>query len=331
MKASPPGMPGLSDWLTNLSQFLARLGVIAVVLGTLATLPARWYWFSDLLANLRIQQLIAGAIVVLFCLFIKQFRLALIGALCFSVHLVPMMPELVPTSASGATADAPLRLMTINVLTRNHAYQRVADEIRQVDPDLVAILELSSGLNAYLSRELADAYPHRLSSPEDSGNFGIGVFSKLAFDEARMFQLNENITSIEVVCGGNQVVATHPLPPMGSDGFQSRNQHLSLLAARISQQRHEFPERPIVVLGDFNVTPWSPHFRRFQRASGLHRAKLGIAVTPTWYARGSDFPFGLVLDHIFINDSLRCVEYRVGDDIGSDHRSVSVALRRTRF
>ncbi|QEF99042.1 Endonuclease/Exonuclease/phosphatase family protein [Stieleria maiorica] len=323
-------MPGLIDWIGKLARFLARIGVIAVLLGTSATLPARWFWFSDLLASLRIQQLIAAGITVLFCLLVKQFRLALIGSICISVHLVPMMPELVPAAVSGPAGNAPLRLMTMNVLTRNQDYQRVVDEIRQVDPDLVAVLELSSGLNGYLSNGLADVYPHAVSSPEDTGNFGIGVFSKRPFDEARMFQLNENITSIEVVCDGNLIVATHPLPPMGSRGFRSRNEHLTLLAERMVRHRHDFPERSVAVLGDFNVTPWSPHFRRFQRESGLIRAKLGIAVMPTWYARDSSFPFGLVLDHIFISDSLRCVDYRVGRDVGSDHRSVSVALTHTK-
>ncbi|QDV82025.1 endonuclease/exonuclease/phosphatase family protein [Stieleria magnilauensis] len=314
--------------LTNVFSALARLACLAVLLVTAATLFARWFWVSDLLANLRTQQLIAIAVVIALSAIVRQSRLVWIAAVCFMVHFAAMFAQWIPDPMPAAGVEPSLRVMTMNVLTSNRSYQRVLDEIREVDPDVVAILELNRGLDDFLTDQLSPRYPHAVTRPQDHGNFGIGVYSKLQFARSEAFELNENIKSIEVECLGCRLIATHPLPPMGAGRFRSRNEHLQLLAERIQRTQKRAPEQPIVVMGDLNVTPWSPHFGAFGRRSGLRRAKQGLAVTPTWYAGGSSFPMGLVLDHILISRSLECASYRVGPHIGSDHRSVSVDLRR---
>ncbi|MDV6030797.1 MAG: endonuclease/exonuclease/phosphatase family protein [Phycisphaera sp. RhM] len=315
---------------TNVFAALARLACLAVLLVTAATLFARWSWVSDLLANLRIQQLIAIVVVIVLCTMVRQSRVAWIVAVCFMVHVASMFAQLIPNPISAAAGEPSLRVMTLNVLTSNRSYRQVLDEIREVDPDVVAILELSRGLDDFLTDQLSAEYPHVLTRPQDHGNFGIGVYSKHPFADANAFELNESIKSIEVECLGCRLIATHPLPPMGADQFGSRNEHLQLLAERLGRPHKRAAAQPIIVMGDLNVTPWSPHFGEFERRSGLRRARQGLAIAPTWYASGSSFPMGLVLDHILISRSLECASYRVGPDIGSDHRSVSVELRRRR-
>ena len=113
---------------------------------------------------------------------------------------------------------------------------------------------------------------------------------------------------------------------MGDRLFRSRNEHLQLLAKRTQQSLTESPQIPVIVMGDFNLTPWSPHFLDFESTSGLRRAKQGVGLTPTWYARGASFPMGLVIDHMFVSGVLQIDEYHVGEDIGSDHRSVSMLI-----
>ncbi|QDV44671.1 Endonuclease/Exonuclease/phosphatase family protein [Stieleria neptunia] len=328
--SDPPHIetPKRSSGLTEAVVALARLASLAVLLVTFATLFARWFWVSDLLANLRTQQLIAIVAVIALCTLVRQSRLAWIAAACFLVHFASIFVQLIPDPTTGPGGEPSLRVMTMNVLTGNRSYRQIVEEIRDVDPDVVAILELSRGLDDHLSDRLSLQYPHALTRPEDHGNFGIGIYSKHPFADAHAFELNEDIASIEAECLGYRLIATHPLPPMGARGFRSRNEHLALLAERIDRGRKRVPEQPIIVMGDLNVTPWSPHFGEFERRSGLRRAKQGLAVTPTWYAGGSRFPMGLVLDHILISPSLECASYRVGPGIGSDHRSVSVDVRR---
>ncbi|MCS7467559.1 endonuclease/exonuclease/phosphatase family protein [Stieleria sp. ICT_E10.1] len=328
--SDPPEIetPIRSSLLTNVFAALARLACLAVVLVTVATLFARWFWVSDLLANLRTQQWIAIVAVIALCTMARQSRFAWIAAVCFMVQFASLFAQLIPDPMTAPGGEPLLRVMTMNVLTSNRSYRRVLDEIREVDPDVVAILELSRGLDDFLTEQLSTEYPHALTRPQDQGNFGIGVYGKHPFASSDAFELNEYVKSIEVECLGYRLIATHPLPPMGARQFRSRNEHLHLLGERIHRAQKRAPEQPIIVMGDLNVTPWSPHFGEFERRSGLRRARQGLAITPTWYAGGSRFPMGLVLDHILISRSLECASYRVGPDVGSDHRSVSVQLKR---
>jgi endonuclease/exonuclease/phosphatase (EEP) superfamily protein YafD len=108
--------------------------------------------------------------------------------------------------------------------------------------------------------------------------------------------------------------------------FAHRNLHLQKLSEKIrNEQQHPAPQ-PVIVVGDFNLTPWSPIFADFERSSGLHNAADGFGFTPTWY-RFDGFPFGLVLDHVLVSGDMQCAAYDVGPDIRSDHRSVTVQLR----
>jgi endonuclease/exonuclease/phosphatase (EEP) superfamily protein YafD len=59
------------------------------------------------------------------------------------------------------------------------------------------------------------------------------------------------------------LVATHPLPPMGARNFNHRNKHLALLGQRIQEQFRGDPAESVILLGDLNLTPWSPLFHDF--------------------------------------------------------------------
>lgn len=304
-----------------------RMSCLAVVLVTLATLPARHFWLADLLANLRMQQVIAITFAIAVNVIGRQFRIAALASVCLVIHLAQMSPHSLTFPASSQPEAGAMRLMTINVLTANQRYDEIVNEIRTADPDLVAIIELSSVLGKHLDSKIANRYPYSSTRGDDWSNFGIGIYSKHPLSCIECFQLNETIDSIEVECNGYQIIATHPLPPMGNRGFRSRNEHLFLLADRVKQFSKRNPDTPVAVMGDFNLTPWSPLFGDFEAHSGLHRAKRGLGIRPTWYARNATFPLGLVLDHVFVSQDLSCIEYQVGSNIGSDHRSVTVTVQ----
>ncbi|MCO8122206.1 endonuclease/exonuclease/phosphatase family protein [Stieleria sp. TO1_6] len=306
---------------------LARLGSLGAILLTASCFLARYHWAADLVANLRIQVMIGISGTLLACLIAQQFRLAALTAGLALIHLLIMAPQLSPPSSPGeATEASPLRLMTINVLTSNSDHDRIAAHIVELDADVVAVIELSSSLQIALEQRIGDRYPYSLLRPQDLGNFGMGLYSKSPLASARVFQLNESIDSIEATCQGVRVIATHPLPPMGSRQFLSRNEHLRQLAQRVADYQTDQRKIPTVVMGDLNLTPWSPIFAEFERRSGLIRARRGLGIQPTWYARGGAFPFGLALDHVLIDPSMHCRWYQVGSDVGSDHRSVTVDL-----
>ncbi|MFK7818958.1 MAG: endonuclease/exonuclease/phosphatase family protein [Planctomycetaceae bacterium] len=227
-------------------------------------------------------------------------------------------------------ANAPdLKFMLANVFTTNAQHHLVISEVLREDPDIIAILELSSAMKQrWDAEDMIQAYPYRITAPQDDGNFGIGLYSRLPFLEEQIVPFNVldiKTISATVDCSGTEyrVIATHPLPPMGARGFSLRNEHLRQLADHISEIRKSGV--PLILLGDLNLTPWSPLFHDLESQTNLRRAGRGYGLAPTWYIRPV-LPLGLKLDHALISDNLVCTNHKVGNDIGSDHRPVFVEV-----
>ena len=306
---------------------VSRLTALLCSVATAISLLAHYWWLADLIANLRIQ-LIIGLIFSVAGLFAtRQNRLATCMAAVLLWHCSWIAPYLVaPPKPVGVR---PLKICTVNVLTQNPQHDKVLAVLKDADPDILAVLELGSALESRLIEELSDDYPHRITEPSDDGNFGIGLWSKLPLQDKQIFHLTVPLVpsiSVQVIWEGRPVrlFATHPIPPMNSRYFQARNRHLKLLAQRIRKQDQSSVEAATIVVGDLNLTPWSPWYGKFLADAGLKDCIAGdgmASLTPTWY-RWPLFPFGLVLDHGFYGGGLRCSNRKVLEDIGSDHRPV---------
>jgi len=301
---------------------------------------ARHFWVADLIANLRVQLIFGLLAVVVLSLILRRWRMATLVAavtiwqvtwLTSAFQSAPNLrrsAEQTDTTAelTHAVLSPPLRVFLANVLTRNEHHDQIIAQIHQSDADAFGILELSSELNSTLNREFGETYKHVISESQDDGNFGIGVWSRYPLADARVFHLNSKwLPSIEADVEFNtqryRLFATHPMPPLGARNFAHRNDHLALLAKRIQQQHHDQPGRPIILLGDLNLTPWSPLFSDLLESTDLQNAAAGCGLQPTWY-RWNLFPFGLVLDHGLHSRDLSCIHRQVLPANGSDHRAI---------
>ena len=290
------------------------------------------WWVADIFANLRVQQITALLVILVGAVGLRKWRWSIVLLILIGIHL-PFFASVArsPKHSLETTADSKSsRILLANVLTSNSRHDEIIRQIRDRNPDVFAILELSTPLADTLERGLAGTYSFHVSRPMDRGNFGIGVYSKHPLEQIQVFTLDDTIESITAVVGQGEstyrIVATHPLPPMSSVGFKRRNQHLFNLAGRIDRMRLEDPEVPIIVLGDLNLTPWSPIFYDFETQSGLTRASSRFDLSPTWYAK-NHFLFGLILDHALLSDGLECLSHHVGADFGSDHRAVTIEIQ----
>ena len=76
-------------------------------------------------------------------------------------------------------------------------------------------------------------------------------------------------------------------------------------------------ERPLIVAGDFNLTPWSVKLQRFTRETGLKRYN---TFTPTW-PMNRLMPF-VTIDNIFASKQFEPLKVETAPAIGSDHRPI---------
>ena len=317
--------------ISSVSLTLMQVLVFAFLGATILTLFAPVHWLADLLANLRMQQLIGLLATLVLCLLHRRPKsIAIVVAL-----IAVQIPWFVSASPQADTTQQnnreTLSITFANVLTQNTRHREIIMDLTSRNPDIIAVVELSSSLAAKLTTEIAAEFPYALLRPQDNGNFGIGLFSKYPLHDQEVFELNVPIESIAVTVTitdqDYRIFVTHPLPPMGPSAFADRNLHLKQLADRTRTFQTQSPPTAVVLVGDLNLTPWSPIFTDVEQASRLMRACERFDITPTWY-RYPGFPFGLVLDHGLISDHLSCLAHLVGPDIGSDHRSITLTVVR---
>jgi endonuclease/exonuclease/phosphatase (EEP) superfamily protein YafD len=107
--------------------------------------------------------------------------------------------------------------------------------------------------------------------------------------------------------------------PLSGWSSRLRNEELRSIAAWAREQQD-----PVLVAGDFNITPWSAHFAELLSRSGLRDCAQGEGLRGSWPAQ---LPlFRIRIDHCLASAHFRTVEVRVGPMLRSDHLPVSADL-----
>jgi len=304
------------------------VGVMLAAASSILALGARGHWLMDLLANFRVQYALYLVVAALLFFLCRNSRWAVVTAVLAALNLWIISPYLVPSPRSAVVEKElgeSFRLMNFNVLSSNRRHDDVITYLREKDADFVFLLEASPEWEPAL-KKLSDLYPHQKHEIQ-AGNFGIALLSKTPFQKVEVAEYTPLIASIDalVLVGDKRVrlIGTHPYPPINAKVCRLRNAHMQRLAESIAK---ETGATKTIVAGDFNMTPWSPHFVDFLSASQLEDSAKGRGVMPTWYALPL-FSFGVPIDHICVSEGIHIEDRGVGPDLGSDHRAVWVDVR----
>ncbi|MBK8185483.1 MAG: endonuclease/exonuclease/phosphatase family protein [Candidatus Competibacteraceae bacterium] len=301
----------------------AALTCIVTLLGFLG----RCWWGFELATHFRVQYTLALGLAALALLGWRRLRWAAICAVFALVNTAIIAPRFLPPTVASATDGGPvLRVLLANVNSANRDHQRIRDTITVYNPDFVVLLEVTSWLLARLAVLHGD-YPYRVAAPRED-NFGIAFLSRQPFARADIVQLSAaGLPSIIAEFADGQrrytLLGTHPLPPMGSAQARDRNEQLIQLAhlARQSQQ-------PFLLLGDLNISPWSPYFSQLLADSGLRDSGKGRGILPTWPVGWP--PLWIPIDHALSSVGILIQDRATGSDLGSDHYPVIVDFQIVR-
>lgn len=298
--------------------FLTAAGVVASV-ATVLGFFGRFSWFLDLFSHFRVQYLL-GLVAIGAILLIGQRRKAAAVFLVLAcVNLVPVLPLYYGKTDVPDKTVPVLRAMLLNVNTSCGDIDRVRIVVSSSNPDILVLEEISSRWMSGLTW-LTNAYPHSLAEPRED-NFGIGLFSKLPLAEAEVVYIGAAevpsiLATVSTVRTNLRVIATHPLPPGGRDYSRWRNEQLEGLADYVPSQR------PVLLLGDLNLTPWNHHFHRLLARTGLRDSTRGFGIQPTW---PSFSPLlRIPIDHCLHSADIIVVDRNVGEGVSSDHYPVIV-------
>jgi endonuclease/exonuclease/phosphatase (EEP) superfamily protein YafD len=308
-----------------------RRGILSVgVLLTLTLLAAtccatgaRVFWLFDLAVHFRVQYAAMGLFGFILLVVARApgwALLALIVAAWNAMYAAPSLvthpPSLPRVAGEAATGDpVRLRLASINVLYANEDYSRVTDFVQRERPDAVAMLEMTAKWRQALAG-LEKIYPHRYQTT-GVGTRGMTLWSRLPMKDVSVLPIGvrqEPAIQATLDVQGREVrlFAVHTTWPLAPASARRRNQQLELLA-----ERARAVTLPLVVIGDLNITPFSPHFQQLLADSRLRSAAEGFGWQATW---PSFMPLaGIQIDHVLVNSRVAVQHFTRGAPTGSDH------------
>jgi endonuclease/exonuclease/phosphatase (EEP) superfamily protein YafD len=300
---------------------LAVAGWLACVLTATAFL-GRFWWGFDLTSHFRVQY--AGGLLMLALVFCgaRRWKTALLFIGFAAVNCTIVVPYCYFGGAPTSSAKQTLRILVLNVHTENRQFQSVEAFIRELNPDLIVLEEINEECLRNLAG-LQAAYPHGEQEPRED-NFGIALFSKAPLEKSEIVYIGQadvpSVTATIQVAGKSlRILGTHPLPPSGGENSRLRNQQLESIPAFLAAGR-----APAVIVGDLNATPWSAHFQKLVRDTGLIDSGRGRGLQTTWPA--DMFPLRIGIDHCLVSPDLKVVSRKVGRNVGSDHLPLVVEI-----
>ena len=300
------------------------IGGTVLIIGLASMFLARQLWLADLLVNFQVHFMVC-LLVCLFLLVLVRRQLTaaalLLGTLVLALPVIPYLKVPFQEEAKVEVKDEEkvYRLMTYNVLQTNTRTRDVADYISMESVDFLLVIEANAFWEKELEFELKDHFPHRFAKTR-LDNLGLLFFSKHPWESIRLvgeFGFPTVEATFALPEGNLRLLGVHPYPPISSRVAGERNAFLTDLgkyAVGLSGS--------VSAAGDFNVTPWSPHFQDLLSRGELGDSGLGRGIQNTW----CKFPTllcGLPIDHV-ITRGIAVSRRHIGPPIGSDHRPITV-------
>jgi endonuclease/exonuclease/phosphatase (EEP) superfamily protein YafD len=306
-------------WLDRLLLLLT-----AVVVGAnLVPLTARLHWMLELTAHFRVQYLVVTAALLVLVAVRRQWAacaaLAAAGAVS-AAAVLPYLPIGFEPKAEAAGAAASLEVLSVNVSYRQFSPRTLLAIIREANPDVLVVQELTPHAETVLAGLDAE-FPYNQKFPAE-GAYGIGVWSRWPIESSATIALGR-VPAIEARLRGPNgtftVIGVHLRAPVTARRAAARNQELGELAARISAT-----DGPLIVAGDFNATPYTPYFQQWLQASQLTDSRRGRTLSISWPTM---LPWaGIPIDHVAVNDGFRILSHRRLPNFESDHYGILVEL-----
>ncbi len=311
----------------HLSRLLEYTCVIAVVgITSLALISYRFGWplYLELFSHFQVQYLIATFLLAGFALAFHHFRSFLIVLGCTTVLATQVFPWYIPPMVGHPAAN--IRVLLANLNFSNSDATQTLTLMETEQPDIALFVEVSRAMEERLEL-LKKRFPY---STDFAAGSGIVLYSKYPLSNIQIQQFGlraRDSLSARLEIDGTSVslVATHPLPPTKSRLFESRNTLLADVARYIITQTD-----PVILLGDLNITMWSPYYQDLIRTTGLKNARQGFGIHPSWPTNTHHYglqnipqmlirPLQIPIDHCLVSPDITVTGIHTGTKTGSDH------------
>ncbi len=221
-------------------------------------------------------------------------------------------PETLPTGYHDT-----LRVFHANVLYTRTEYGSTITLIKQQTPDFYVLQEMTPASIRQVIPQLKNQFPYWFAC-WSKGPCWILVGSRTPIAIDKKLARQKRIIKLHTRVRGRamSLITVHPRTPVLPSWFAERNEQLQLAARQTADN-----PLPTVLLGDFNISVFSPVFKAiFNDGSTPRSCRAGFGLQPTW---PRFIPLLMIpIDHAFVNRGFRPRRFCTLDQPGSDHRAI---------
>lgn len=324
-------LPTLSAFVTRLGTAIVPTlrslawtfaGVLAVV--AVVHLAGITFWPLELLHHFLLIYALLAACLAIAAFTFRMARLA-IAASVLMLFFAGAYGRSADFFAGSTAIGLPVSVLTNNVYCGNWDPEGLRNWLATRPADVVALEEVPAHVERALAGLSPDIFPYSARIPAGRtltrsrwrGCEGILLLSRFPIDQTSMYQsdpkawpsLTARLRVPEV--GDVWLVIVHANDPIHPPDLQRRDQFLASIAPTIASMNG-----PVLVVGDFNATPFTPVFRQF-----LDEAELSPPRSLPGSYPSNVGALGIPIDHVLVRDAHLASVHALAA-IGSDHRPV---------
>lgn len=260
-------------------------------------------------------------------------------ALCIA-FLLPVIPLSFSRQVARSYTYEDLSILQFNVNYANDIgkgsgwWNNLGDADRLVlrlvseeQPDIVLLQEVSPSLADKITA-LGEAYPYHMLAPK-AGAFGMVIYSRvpiLSSERLKLEGAKVEYSKLELQTPKLGLPVTlyevHLRNPLQKVEAELRDVGLASLGTLVGGD--QAVNR--LLIGDLNLTPYSPYYNKLEHETGLKNSMRGISISGTWPSF-LPVPLRLPIDHLLLPETMDVLERRVLGHYGSDHLPVLTRLR----
>jgi endonuclease/exonuclease/phosphatase (EEP) superfamily protein YafD len=260
--------------------------------------------------------LISCIVWLLLMLLLRQGPASLITGAALLMLAGAHLPQALPPRPQPDMAATPIKVLFHNLWYKNLSAAGLLKVINKENPDVVALIEVSSSAEAGLIEGLGQRYPYQ------DFHYDRLIFSKFPLKNvAYAKKLNATHARVKTPDGDIHLIAVHLTRPWP---FKRGSQIAQV--ERLEDFMQPYDNETTLVVGDFNSTPSAALLRGLAKRQALNTAP---ALTGTWPNYLPGFA-RLGIDNGLAGGALRFNDRHVGDYTGSDHLPVIFVLTRAK-
>ncbi len=267
-----------------------------------------------MLVNFRTHYALLLSLALLMAAAVRHWRIAGVAAIGLALNVWPMYGAFAGSGTPPLSNARAVRVAAFNVHISNVNLPGIAAYLESQAVD-VAVLEELSPANAERLAALLPGLPHRYQA-ENQDIWGVVILSRwplIAPQPATRDGLRFAARA-DVDLGDRKfrLYGAHLNWPVTPANVRVRDAQLQALGRELAAC-----PQTCVVVGDFNVTPWSSHFRDLLNP-GVHDCAAGRGLLGTW---SSSLPalLRIRIDQCLVAGAVSVADVRIGESVGSDH------------